>query len=314
MKLVVVGSVGYDTVETPAGTREAQLGGSLSYFSIAASYFTDVAIVGVVGQDFQARDRDLLASHNVDLSGLEVSDGKTFRWAASYLNNINEAETLHADLNVLAEFDPKLSDEHANAPYLFLANCDPENQQSALDRISDRLQLVAGDTMNHWIADKHDVLSKVINRLDVSIINEGEARMLSGKSNLVDMADALMARGPRNVIIKRGEYGAAWFGEGQRFILPAYPVQEVVDPTGAGDSFAGAFMGYIAATDTLTADAFRNAVVAGSIIASFTVEGFGLERLLNLNNDEIVDRLTDFSELTAFRKSESRIAQALSQT
>ena len=300
MKLLVVGSVAYDDVQTPAGTRTSQLGGSVCYFSIAASYFTEVGIIGIVGQDFEQKDTDLLASHDIDLSGLEVSDGKTFRWSGSYINDINDAETVIAELNVLGDFDPKLSDVHSDVPYLFLANCDPETQISALAKMSDQLQLSVGDTMNHWIAEKPDPLSKLMAQLDVSIINEGEAKLLTKKTNLVDVAEAILDSGPRDVIIKRGEYGAAWFGKDHRFIVPAYPVQNVVDPTGAGDSFAGGFMGYIATTGQADANAFRQAVIAGSVIASFTVEGFGLDRLVNLSTDEIARRFEEFADFTTF--------------
>ena len=300
MKLLVVGSVAYDDVQTPAGTRTSQLGGSVCYFSIAASYFTEVGIIGIVGQDFQQQDTDLLASHDIDISGLEVSDGKTFRWSGSYINDINDAETVIAELNVLGDFDPKLSDTHSDVPYLFLANCDPETQISALAKMSDQLQLSVGDTMNHWIAEKPDPLSKLMAQLDVSIINEGEAKLLTHKSNLVDVAEAMLDSGPRDVIIKRGEYGVAWFGKDHRFIVPAYPVQNVIDPTGAGDSFAGGFMGYIAATGQADTNAFRQAVIAGSVIASFTVEGFGLDRLVNLSTDEIARRFEEFADFTTF--------------
>ena len=300
MKVLVVGSVGYDDVETLVGSRTSQLGGSVCYFSVAASYFTEVGLVGIVGQDFEQRDRDLLASHDIDLSGLEVSDGKTFRWSGSYIKDINDAETVIAELNVLGDFAPKLTERHAEVPYLFLANCDPDTQLFALDGMSGGLRLAAGDTMNHWIAEKPEPLSKLMRQLDVSIINEGEAKQLTGKSNLVDVAESLRAGGPRDVIIKRGEYGAAWFGEDQRFIVPAYPVRRVVDPTGAGDSFAGGFMGYIGATGATDATAFRQAVVAGSVIASFTVEGFGLDRLAGLSVDEIEGRFEEFADLTKF--------------
>ena len=300
LKVLVVGSVGYDDVETPVGVRMSQLGGSVCYFSVAANYFTEVGIIGIVGRDFRSQDRDLLASQGINLSGLEVSDGKTFRWSGSYINDINDAETVGAELNVLGDFEPKLSDLHTDVPYLFLANCDPETQQSVLDRMSEQLQLVAGDTMNHWIIEKRKALSQLILQLDVSVINEGEAKLLTQKTNLVEVAEAILDSGPRDVIIKRGEYGAAWFGQDQRFIVPAYPVQNVVDPTGAGDSFAGGFMGYIAATGETDANVFRQAVVAGSVIASFTVEGFGLDRLVNLSTEEIARRFTEFTELTAF--------------
>ncbi len=300
MKVLVVGSVGYDDIETPAGVRRSQLGGSVCYFSVAASYFTDVAIIGIAGEDFQHADRQLLDSRGVDLSGLEIAKGKTFRWHGSYLNDINDAETVGAELNVFADFDPEVSETHASAPFLFLANCDPETQQSVLNQMSDDLEMVAGDTMNHWIIEKRDPLEKLMTQLDVSVINEGEAKMFTEKTNLVDVAEGISNAGPENVIIKRGEYGAAFFGQGQRFIVPAYPVQNVIDPTGAGDSFAGGFMGYVGAVGRHDADVFRQALIAGSVIASFTVEGFGLERLAHLAPGEIARRYDEFAELTAF--------------
>ena len=300
MTVLVVGSVGYDDVETPAGARRSQLGGSLCYFSVAASYFAEVAIIGIAGQDFKEKDRKLLVSRGVDISGLDIVEGETFRWSGSYLNDINDAETVSAELNVMADFDPIVSESHAAAPLLFLANCDPETQQSVLNQMSDSLQMVAGDTMNHWILEEREALDNLMSQLDVSVINEGEAKMFTDKTNLVDIAEGIANAGPSNVIIKRGEYGAALFEEGQRFIVPAYPVQDVVDPTGAGDSFAGGFMGYIGAVGNCEGDTLKQAVVAGTVIASFTVEGFGLDRLANLTPDDIVRRFDEFAELTSF--------------
>ncbi len=300
MKLLVVGSMAYDDVETPAGIRNHQLGGSVTYFSVAASYFTDVAILGIVGNDFQPEHRDLLTSRGIDASGIEVVNGQTFRWSGSYLNDLNDAETVATDLNVFADFNPTVPEGHRSIPYLFLANCDPETQQSVLNQMTDDLQLVAGDTMNHWIVEKRQSLDHLMTQLDFSVINEAEARMYTGKSNLVDVAEGLLDEGPDNVIIKRGEYGAVLYNDNQRFIVPAYPVQNIVDPTGAGDSFAGGFMGYIAATSGHDPESYRQAVIAGSVIASFTVEGFGLDRLANLTNDEISDRFFEFEDLTTF--------------
>ena len=300
MKLLVVGSMAYDDVETPAGTRTHQLGGSVTYFSVAASYFTDVAIIGIVGQDFQPEHRHLLASRGIDTSGIEIADGQTFHWSGSYLNDLNDAETVATDLNVFADFNPTVPEGHRSIPYLFLANCDPETQQSVLNQMSDDLQLVAGDTMNHWIVEKRQPLDHLMTQLDFSVINEAEARMYTEKSNLVEVAEGLLDEGPDNVIIKRGEYGAVLYNEDQRFIVPAYPVQNIVDPTGAGDSFAGGFMGYISATSRHDPESYRQAVIAGSVIASFTVEGFGLDRLANLTNQEITDRFFEFEDLTTF--------------
>ena len=290
----------YDDVETPSGTRIHQLGGSVTYFSVAASYFTDVAIIGIVGQDFQPEHRHLLTSRGIDTSGIEIADGQTFHWSGSYLNDLNDAETVATDLNVFADFNPTVPEGHRSIPYLFLANCDPETQQSVLNQMSDDLQLVAGDTMNHWIVEKRQPLDHLMTQLDFSVINEAEARMYTEKSNLVEVAEGLLDEGPDNVIIKRGEYGAVLYNENQRFIVPAYPVQDIVDPTGAGDSFAGGFMGYISATSRHDPESYRQAVIAGSVIASFTVEGFGLDRLANLTNEEITDRFFEFEDLTTF--------------
>ncbi len=300
MNLLVVGSMAYDDVETPAGTRTNQLGGSVTYFSVAASYFTDVAIIGIVGQDFQSEHRDILTNRGIDTSGIEIADGQTFRWSGSYIKDLNDAETVATDLNVFANFNPTVPSAHRSIPYLFLANCDPETQQSVLNQMTDALQLVAGDTMNHWIVEKRAALDRLMTQLDFSVINEAEARMYTEKSNLVDVAEGILDEGPDNVIIKRGEYGAVLYNENQRFIVPAYPIQNIVDPTGAGDSFAGGFMGYIAATAKHDPESYRQAVIAGSVIASFTVEGFGLDRLANLTNEEITDRFFEFEDLTTF--------------
>ena len=300
MKLLVVGSMAYDDVETPAGSRSHQLGGSVTYFSVAASYFTELAIIGIVGQDFEIEHRELLSSRGIDISGIEVADGETFRWSGSYLKDLNDAETVATDLNVFADFNPQVSEKHRSIPYLFLANCDPETQQSVLNQMSDELQLVAGDTMNHWIIKKREPLDRLMTQLDFSVINESEARMYTEKTNLVDVAEGILDDGPDNVIIKRGEYGAVLFNDNQRFIVPAYPVQSIVDPTGAGDSFAGGFMGYIAATSNDDPESYRQAVIAGSVIASFAVEGFGLDRLANLSQEEITDRFHEFEDLTTF--------------
>ncbi len=300
MKLLVVGSLAYDDVETPAGTRTRQLGGSVTYFSVAASYFTDVAIIGIVGEDFAPEHRKLLDHRGIDTSGIQIAEGDTFHWSGSYLKDLNDAETLATDLNVFANFNPQVAEAHRSIPYLFLANCDPATQQSVLDQMTDELQFVAGDTMNHWIVEKRTPLDRVMTQLDFSIINEAEARMYTGKTNLVDVAESILDQGPDNVIIKRGEYGAVLYNDNQRFIVPAYPVQNIIDPTGAGDSFAGGFMGYISATEKYDPETFRQAVIAASVIASFAVEGFGLERLAGITTEEIIDRFFEFEDLTTF--------------
>ncbi len=300
MKILVVGTLAYDDVETPAGMRRGQLGGSASYFSVAASYFSDVGVVSVVGEDFRDEDRDLLARHGIDLSGVEVARGKTFHWSGSYVDDINSAQTLDTQLNVFEEFSPRLSACHASAPYLFLANSDPELQRVVLESMNERPALVAGDTMNHWILEKRSAVSNLLGMLDVALINEGEASQFSGERGLVKAADTLLATGLSEAVIKRGEYGVALFGDRLRFAAPAFPLADVVDPTGAGDSFAGGFIGYIAATGRRDPESLRRAVIAGSTIASITVEGFGLDALANLDTEAIQRRYEGFIELTRF--------------
>ncbi len=300
LTILVVGTLAYDDVETPAGMRRGQLGGSASYFAVAASYFSDVGVVSIVGDDFRDEDHELLSSHGIDLSGVETASGNTFHWSGSYLDDINSALTLDTRLNVFEEFSPCLSDRHASAPYLFLANSDPELQRMVLDSMNQRPVLVAGDTMNHWIVEKRSAVSDLLGMLDVALINEGEAVQFSGERGLVRSADALLGTGLREAVIKRGEYGVALFGNRLRFAAPAFPLADVIDPTGAGDSFAGGFIGYIAATGKHDPDSLRRAAIVGSTIASITVEGFGLDALTNLETDAIQQRYKEFVELTRF--------------
>ncbi|MGB1749403.1 MAG: PfkB family carbohydrate kinase [Dehalococcoidia bacterium] len=300
MKILVVGSVAYDAVETPAGKRESQLGGSASYFSTSASYFTKVGLIGVVGQDFAPSDKEMFESRGIDTSGLIEADGKTFRWAGEYMGDINEAVTLETQLNVFGDFEPELSEAHANAPYLFLANIDPTLQMNVLNSMNQRPKMIALDTMNLWIDIARSQLLDVIGKVDTLLINEGEAKQLTEQEHLPDAAAAIISQGPDATVIKRGEYGAALFGQGFSFAAPAYPLERVIDPTGAGDSFAGGFMGYLASVDKVNEETLRTAAIAGSTMASFAVEDFGLDRIKNLTQEDIKGRFKAFEDLTRF--------------
>ena len=300
MQILVVGSVAYDTVETPAGKREFQLGGSACYFSMSASYFTDVGLIGVVGRDFDPDDLDMLKQHGIDTSGLIEADGKTFRWYGEYMEDINAAVTLDTQLNVFGGFDPELCDTHSNTPYLFLANVDPTIQIKVLDSMSKKPKMVACDTMNLWIDIALPALVDLVGRVDTLLINEGEAKQLTSLEHLPDAAKAIIDMGPSSVVIKRGEYGVALFGPDFSFAAPAYPISRVIDPTGAGDSFAAGFMGYIASVDRFDEEALRTAAVAGSTMASFAVEDFGLDRTRTLTQSDIKTRFDAFVDLTRF--------------
>ena len=300
MKILVVGSVAYDAVETPAGKRASQLGGAATYFSVAASYFTEVGIIGVVGDDFDPADIEMLQSHDIDTSGLVKADGKTFRWSGEYMEDINTAVTLDTQLNVFGEFEPELSEAHANAPYLFLANIDPNLQLKVLDAMATRPNMVASDTMNLWIDIAKPVLTDLITKVDTLLINEEEAKQLTGQDHLPDAAKAIIKLGPNSTVIKRGEYGATLFGDNFSFAAPAYPLERVVDPTGAGDSFAGGFMGYLASVDKVDEESLRTAAIAGSTMASFAVEDFGLDNVKNLTKSDINERFKAFVDLTRF--------------
>jgi len=300
LKILVVGSVAYDAVETPAGKRESQLGGSASYFSTSASYFTEVGLIGVVGQDFDPADKEMFESRGIDISGLIEADGKTFRWAGEYMEDINEAVTLETQLNVFGDFEPELSEAHANAPYLFLANIDPTLQMNVLTSMNQRPKMIALDTMNLWIDIARSQLLDVIGKVDTLLINEGEAKQLTEQEHLPDAAAAIISQGPDATVIKRGEYGASLFGQGFSFAAPAYPLKRVIDPTGAGDSFAGGFMGYLAYADKVDEETLRTAAIAGSTMASFAVEDFGLDRIKNLTQEDIKSRFKAFEDLTRF--------------
>lgn len=295
--LLVVGSVALDSVETPFGKVEEVLGGSATYFSYAASFFTRVRVVATVGQDFPEAHIRLLKDQGVDVSGLTVSAGRTFRWAGRYGYDLNDAQTLDTQLNVLAAFRPALGPDLRGVPFLFLANIDPELQLDVLGQMAGRPRLVALDTMNFWIAGKREALVRVLAEVDVVTINDAEARQLAGEPNLVKAARAIAALGPRTVVVKRGEYGALMVSDGTFFIVPAFPLDSVFDPTGAGDTFAGGFMGYLASRERVDASALRRALVYGSVMASFTVEDFSLRRLARLTEGEIRQRFAAFQDL-----------------
>ena len=301
MSLLVVGTMAYDDVKTPFGERKMSLGGSATYFSLSASFFTPVNLVAIVGEDFKQADLDMLATHGVNLDGVEKSSGKSFHWKGEYGFDLNEAKTLDTDLNVLADFDPKLPEEYKKAEYVFLANIDPVLQQKVLDQV-EKPRLVACDTMNFWIDGALEEFKKTLARVNILIINEGEARMLANTPNLVAAARAIRAMGPETVIIKQGEYGALLFYEDEVFSTPAYPLEEVFDPTGAGDTFAGGFMGHIARLNEegLSDTALRQAIVMGSVMASFTVERFSVDRLRSIERKDIADRFKLFKRLTHF--------------
>ncbi len=295
--LVVVGSVALDSVKTPFGNVTEALGGSATYFSYAASFFTQVRVVGAVGSDFPKEHLELLSGRGVDVTAIEVLPGqKTFRWTGEYGFDLNEARTLDVQLNAFAAFKPKLGPLHRKARFLFLANIDPVLQLGVLSQM-ERPALTALDTMNFWIEGKRADLLRVLERVDVLLINDAEARMLAGEPNLVKAARAITGMGPRTVVIKRGEYGSLLLSDGQFFFAPAYPLETVFDPTGAGDTFAGGFMGYLAQNDATDLASLRRAMVRGATLASFTVEDFSLDRLKRLEPREIESRLIVFADM-----------------
>jgi sugar/nucleoside kinase (ribokinase family) len=310
MSILVVGSVAFDSVETPFGKVDNVLGGSATYFSTSASFFTDVNLVAVVGEDFPQEHVDFLRSRNIDLAGLAREAGKTFHWQGKYGFDLNEAQTLATHLNVFESFKPLIPAEYVAADYLFLANIDPDLQLEVLNQVQ-RPRIVACDTMNFWISSKPDVLKKLIARVDILIINEGEVRQLSGEANLVKAARKLLDFGVKTLIVKRGEYGVLMFNHASVFAAPAYPLEEVFDPTGAGDTFAGGFMGYLANTGDASEEGIRQAIIFGSVMASFNVEDFSLNRLKSLDYSEIEQRYRSFKALTHFQGlPEARIARS----
>jgi len=297
MSLLVVGSLGLDDIETPFGKVESVLGGSASYFSIAAGMFTDVNVVAVVGQDFPESHLDLLRSKGVNLNGVQKAEGNTFRWQGRYGYDLGDPKTLGTYLNVFETFDPKIPDEYKKSEYVFLANIDPELQLKVLKQVIDP-KLVACDTMNFWIENKKDALLEVLKHVDILIINDSEARELGHDSFITKAARNIIDLGPRILIIKRGEYGALKFSNKGIFWAPSYPLEEVLDPTGAGDSFAGGFMGYISHENEITSTNLKKSVVYGCVVASFTVEDFSVNRLAKLRDEELKKRHSAFMGLT----------------
>ena len=298
-QLLVVGSVALDTVKTPFGEGTDILGGSATYFSTSASFFTSVALIAVVGEDFPQQHVAFLKSRGIDLTGLEQRPGSTFRWTGEYTHQLNEAHTLDTQLNVFETFRPKIPEAYRSPDVLFLGNIDPELQLDVLQKV-ERPGLVACDTMNFWINGKRDALWKVLEKVDVLIINDGEARALGQDSNLVKVAKMVLSRGPKHLIVKRGEYGALMFNKEQIFGAPAFPLEDVRDPTGAGDTFAGGFLGYLTATGNRSPEAMKQAMIFGSVMASFTVESFSLDRLRILDYKEVQERFREFKRLTHF--------------
>ena len=299
MTVLVVGTVAFDSIETPFGSVERILGGSASYFALGASFFTPVRIVGVIGEDFPQEYLDLFAQRQVDLEGLKREKGDTFHWRGKYHEDINVRDTLELHLNVLAGFVPQLPDHYRDAEYVFLGNIDPAMQLEVLNQIR-RMKLVVCDTMDHWIRESADDLRKVLERIEMLVINDSEARLLSGYNNIVRAARAILKMGPKAVLIKRGEYGVLQFSDSSIFATPAYPLEEVFDPTGAGDSFAGGFLGQLARSGDSSQRGMRRAIVYGSVVASFTVEDFGVKRLTSASLSDIEERYQRFVQLTDF--------------
>ncbi len=302
MSLLVVGSMAFDSIKSPFGEVERVIGGSATYFSLAASYLAPVRLVSVVGKDFPKGTLDMLSARGIDLQGLKVAEGVTFHWKGYYEYDLNIAHTVKTDLNVFENFAPVLPASYRESRYVFLGNIDPKLQLDILAQVREP-KIVALDTMNFWIGKSPQLLREVIRSVDIVVINEAEIRELTGEFNLVKAARKLMRMGPGRVVIKRGEYGVLHLSDGEIFAAPAYPLETIFDPTGAGDSFAGGFMGYLASRDgdALTEMDYRLATIYGSAIASFTVEAFSTERLERLSREEIDTRLAAFRALTEFR-------------
>ena len=299
MSILVVGSVALDTVETPFGKAERVLGGSANFFAAAASLFSPVRVVGVVGNDYPLDQLDFLKERGVDLSGVEQADGDSFFWAGKYSFDLNNRDTLVTELGVFADFQPKIPDAHRDSPFVFLGNIHPSLQLDVLDQVDDP-KLVACDTMNFWIEGTRDELLKVLERVDVVLLNDAEARQLSGEHNLLKAARWIQDHGPEYVVVKKGEHGAVLYGPDWLFFAPGYPLEEVFDPTGAGDSFAGGFLGALAGAKTLDHDAFRQAMIFGSAAGSFACERFSVDRFRDLTPMDVARRVAEFREMTAF--------------
>ena len=300
MPLLVVGSVAFDNVETPTESRENVLGGSATFFSYAASYFTTVRLVGVVGEDWPAEHTRLLQSRKIDTAGLQVVPGaKTFRWRGKYLPNMNDRETLDVQLNVMHDYSPVVPESFKRCPFVFLANGCPSAQIKVLDQMAGP-DLVVADTMDLWIRTQPDELKRLLKRIDGLVLNDSEAKQFTGEENLVRAGALVRAMGPRFVIVKKGEHGAMFFSQHETYVLPAYPTKDVVDPTGAGDSFAGGMMGYLAEHGNFEPKTLKEAMAYGILVASFTVEDFSLDRLKKIGRTDLDRRMEEYRRMLSF--------------
>lgn len=305
MSLVIIGTVAFDAIETPFGKTDKVVGGAATFASLAASYlYNDVKIIGVVGDDFGKANLKKFFNKGINTEGLQIKKGeKSFFWSGKYHNDMNSRDTLVTELNVLADFDPKIPTSYQDCEYLLLGNLTPQVQLQTLERLTNPPKLVVLDTMNFWMDVALDDLKKVLKKVDVLTINDEEARQLSGEYSLVKASEKILTMGPKYLIIKKGEHGALLFGEGQTFSAPALPLAEVFDPTGAGDTFAGGFIGYLAKVKSINFNNMKNAIIYGSALASFCVEKFGTERLINLTQEEISERIQQFVSLSKFEIS-----------
>ena len=301
VSLLVVGSVAFDALESPYGKVDRTLGGAATYFAVAASFFTPVSLVGIVGDDFTPEDEKIFRGRNIDTDGLERAEGKTFFWAGRYSQNLNERVTLATELNVFAEFKPRLPQQYRTSQYVFLANIAPDLQRDVLHQVKKRPKIAALDTMNYWIERSNTELRETLKHVDILMINDSETRELSSEHNLLRAAKNIFKMGPTTLVVKRGEYGAMMVDKRGIFCVPAFPLEEPHDPTGAGDSFAGGFMGYLAGCEDKNDASLRRAMVYGSVLGSFTVEKFGLDRLRHLKRSEIHARARHFAKLTQFK-------------
>ncbi|MDD5174520.1 MAG: PfkB family carbohydrate kinase [Candidatus Omnitrophica bacterium] len=299
MSILVVGSVALDSIETPFGKKNEILGGSATFFSISASFFDKVNIIATVGEDFPKKHLKMLRNRNIGTDGIAVKSGKTFRWEGRYEYDMNVAHTLATHLNVFQDFSPDIPQNLRNSPILFLANIDPDLQDKVLSQMNNP-KLIACDSMNHWITGKKGSLEKFLHKVDIFLLNDAEARQFSGEANLLMAAKAIVAKGPRSVIIKKGEHGVMYYSKREHFIAPAYPLETVFDPTGAGDTFAGGVIGYLSKAGKINDATIRKSMVYGSIMASFAVEDFSVNRLLDIKMPDIDKRYSDFKKLTRF--------------
>ena len=301
MSLLVVGSVAFDALESPYGKVERTVGGAATYFAVAASFFAPVSLVGIVGDDFTQEDEKIFHGRHIDTDGLERATGKTFFWAGRYSQNLNERVTLGTELNVFAEFKPRLPEKYRASKYVFLANIAPDLQRDVLQQVKKRPKIAALDTMNYWIERSNAELRETLKHVDILMINDSETRELSNEHNLLRAAKHIFKMGPSTLVVKRGEHGAMMVDKRGVFCVPAFPLEEPHDPTGAGDSFAGGFMGYLAGCGNKSDASLRRAMVYGSVLGSFTVEKFGLDRLRHLKRGEIHARARHFTKLTQFK-------------